>query len=664
MKTENYLLDLAKQKKDLAENLTSFGVEVAENNLLNDLVPKVLSIPYNAISGSFTPTEDTSNVIIDGLPFDPTNFSIDGSDNYTDVSKPILNQGYIVNGTFNLNANTRLVQFLAFYNRDGDPTTINMGLVKGNAKIGVNIGCGEKSFFVKDLVMGGCTMFFKAGVTYYWTASKVENYFDITDGTLSLKAEYRGACPSDLSGQTYAVSDNGVEQVGSKNNELPEVLVLPKVVNGTTVTAFAKGMFLGNERIKAIVLPSGTTKIPIYFCHLAKNLRNVYNTNEITSISNCGFSYTKIENIAFPNLTILGAEAFRCCTYLRSINVGQVSNLSKALFAWCTRLSTIKGGKNVTELLKSALFGTRNLQNMPDISLEKVTNFAVKAFNHSRFKADWETLAKTDGITFSNYSTPYHQHINHYSQWLKYQDGSIKETISPYTLNFSQVNPEWAEQPIGEILNTEYSAGIKLPANRVYKTGCVLWSILGAYCGLKVKNGGAVEDYTFNDPRNLERALWNFATDKEALKVAIENFSSEGVINYGDAFLREKICQALGMSCEIYRGYSAENIDAFYQALLDGKYIYIDINTSSLDDPFDFHTHAVLAYGVKKNGEILVVDTGDLDAKVGVYDLDKCQILPQNMTIDSAEDISNYVMGEDGTIGTGRSITFIVLDNK
>ena len=111
-------------------------------------------------------------------------------------------------------------------------------------------------------------------------------------------------------------------------------------------------------------------------------------------------------------------------------------------------------------------------------------------------------------------------------------------------------------------------------------------------------------------------------------------------------------------------GYSAENIDAFYQALLDGKYIYIDINTSSLDDPFDFHTHAVLAYGVKKNGEILVVDTGDLDAKVGVYDLDKCQILPQNMTIDSAEDISNYVMGEDGTIGTGRSITFIVLDNK
>ncbi len=666
MKTENYLLDLIKQKKDLALNLSSLGVNVDDTDLLNNIVRKVLDVPiYNSISGSFTPMEDTTVITIDGLPFNPTAFSIQGNDGLAQMTKPEQGTGFIVYGSFDTNAQSRKGHFFVNANVDGTIGQNNAAISASNTSIiGVNIGCGEKSFFFNNWATSKYTTYFKGGVTYYWTASYVApSYFDITDsGVLSLKAEYRGACPSGLNTQTYAISDNGVGNVGSKNSELPEVLVLPETVNGATVTALANGMFLGNERIKTLVLPKSVTKIPQYFCYNAKMLRNVYNTQEITSVSNYGFGYTRIEDIKFPKLTALGGEAFRDCTYLRSIDVGNITALSRGVFAWCTRLSTIKGGNAVNRLLTGSLFGTRNLQNMPNISLKNVTTFETKAFNHSRFNTDWEDLSKTTGITFDAYSTPYHQHTRNYSQWLKYQKGNVKETILPYTLDFSQVNPEWAEQPFGEILNTEYSADIALPPNRIYKNSCIIWGILGAYCGLKVKNGGLIDNYTFDDPRNLERALWNFnGVNRTLVKQAIESFSPESYIANGDINHIEKLCNALNLSYEIHRGYSSEDIDALYTALQEGKYVYISINTSPLEKPFDFHTHVVLAYGVKKNGEILVADTGDLDAKVGIYDLDKFQTLPQNMTIDSEEDIDPYVKGENGIIDVGRNVTFIVL---
>jgi hypothetical protein len=324
---------------------------------------------------------------------------------------------------------------------------------------------------------------------------------------------------------------------------------------------------------------------------------------------------------------------------------------------------SLKGCNAVKRLLTGSLFGTRSLQKL-DFSLSNVDEIQVKSFNHSKFNTDWKALSNVSRITFGDYSTPYHQHLNYYDEWIKYQNGNLKENISPHTLKFSQVNPEWSEQPFGEILNTEYSAGITLPGGRIYRNCCIIWSIMGAYCGLQVKRGGNVSDYTFNDPRELEKAMWNFATDRSSLKIAIEGFTSASYKTNGDIYHLTHLCDAFGLKYDIYRGYNPESINAFYSALQNGKYIYISTNTSAIDNPFDFHTHAILAYGVKKNGEILVADTGDLDSEVEIYDVDYLQMLPQNMTIESNADTCNYVKQTDGTISTGRSVTFMVLDSK
>jgi hypothetical protein len=101
-------------------------------------------------------------------------------------------------------------------------------------------------------------------------------YFNIDNsGRISLKPEYRGATIdfatdssilADLKADgcaemlTYSESNNGIGYDGSKINSLPEILYIPKSINGIEVKCLAPAMFAYNKRVKQVVLPKTITE--------------------------------------------------------------------------------------------------------------------------------------------------------------------------------------------------------------------------------------------------------------------------------------------------------------------------------------------------------------------------------------------------------------------
>ena len=144
------------------------------------------------------------------------------------------------------------------------------------------------------------------GTTHKISADKVANttdpnchaeYFDITDeGLLSLKPEYRGI-PANAT-FTYAISDRGATENGSKNSELPEHLV----INEIAVTTLCEAIVMGNNAIKSITIPKHITHLPHYFARKALSLVEVKGTEQIKSMGKAVLGLTPIRKAYFPNL--------------------------------------------------------------------------------------------------------------------------------------------------------------------------------------------------------------------------------------------------------------------------------------------------------------------------------------------------------------------------
>lgn len=371
-------------------------------------------------------------------------------------------------------------------------------------------------------------------------------YFAITDdGLLSLKPEYRGACPSDNSTFTFAISDNGLGAAGSKNTELPKHLVIPEVVNEIAVVSLAQGMLMRNSAVENLTLPDSITEIPDRFCDFAINLKNIYNTEQIEKIGEIAFQSVSLEKIKCPNLNNIGMAALYTCPFLKYADIGNVTDIPGYTFGGADMLSRIKGGAGVTSIGAGALQNTKRLNK---VDFPSTATIGKHAFQFSGLDSPWASLNTTDiwsGCTVT-----------------------AKENPLPTLL--AQHDPRWADRTIG---NTSTK----------YRSGCILFTVIHAYCALHNLTISTVDEFVEilnqKDPNALDTAFANGGQSSDV----------------------PALCDALGLNCTTYQNYGQTELQAVYDAIAQGKYVYFLVPSPT--------SHSILAYGVKENGEFMIADS-------------------------------------------------------
>ena len=103
----------------------------------------------------------------------------------------------------------------------------------------------------------------------------------------------------------------------------------------------------------------------------------------ITKISDNGFNVTAIECVILPDtLKVIGADAFRNCKNLKTINIpSSVTTIGECAFKDCQYLESITIPNNVTEIADSTFF---NCKNLTSITLgSSLTSIGTNAFTAS-----------------------------------------------------------------------------------------------------------------------------------------------------------------------------------------------------------------------------------------------------------------------------------------
>ena len=394
-------------------------------------------------------------------------------------------------------------------------------------------------------------------------------YFAITDeGILSLKPEYRGACPSSRSSYTYAVSDMGLDAAGSKNAELPKELIIPRVVNEIAVTRLADGMFLYNEAAETIVLPEFAAEIPERFCDNAIHVKKIRNTEHILTVGKCAFQSTQMEKALFPNLTSLGVGAFNNCAFLVYADIGNATEIPQSAFGMCMMLSRVKGGVSVTKVGSKAFSYCYRL-NSADF-LQNLTSIGDNGFFRCRLDYDWGSL---QNCTFGNKATALQ--LNATDIW---SGCHVTAAENPIPTLLSQTDPRWRDREIG-------TSGVK------YSGGCVLFTAIHIYCALHGLTLSSVEEF---------EAIAN-GIDPEILN----GFQAD------DTYLLTMF-QRLGLTVEHYASYTQESLQALYDGLAAGKYAVAEYPASYGGTS----EHVAMIYGVKANKELMIADSAFSSAEL------------------------------------------------
>lgn len=438
------------------------------------------------------------------------------------------------------------------------------------------------------------------------TAATHARYFIVDeDGMLSLKPEYRGAATEE---SEYALSDNGIGKVGSKNSELPRHLVIPDEVDGVTVQGIAAGVFHTNLMLESITLPTGVTEIPEKCFYGCKALKEVHAKTpvtaigdyaffsvgmekadfpEVTAVGYRAFYRTSIKEAAFPSLENLGASAFSECYSLVSAEVGDIAALPQYAFGGCVELQRITSTGNINSIGAFACYLTPKLVSA-DFVGENLTKIEGCAFYGSGFEYDWASLTE---CAFGPYATS--AQLNETDYWSTLE---IKECENSLPTLFCQRSDRWRDKEIGT-------------SGKNYIQGCLLFSFIHAYCGLTGLRMDTVEEFE-----------------------SIVNAVSPGLLDEyrntmpcGGGYIRT-IGEVLGLTVEEYDTFDAESLQALYDALAEGKYAILGMSGGNYTYVTDEETendykaitgHAVMVYGVRPDGRLLVADSAIPNAADG-----------------------------------------------
>lgn len=398
-------------------------------------------------------------------------------------------------------------------------------------------------------------------------------YFTITDdGVVSLKPEYRGATTYAADGYEASISDKGAGKEGSKNRSLPETLYIPNIVGGTAVVGIASGAFIDNYALKKVVLPSTVDSLPdrcFFNCYF---LEEICNTENITTIGVRCLNYcSSLKMVKFPNLVEalaegMGSFAFAGNPNLAYADIGNMKSIPARMFMYDQNLQKVRNRGIVTSVGDAAFFRAVRLRDVGDLS--QLTTIGGTAFVGPDIKnVDWSNYT---GSGVAAWSTP--AKINPVDFW---SACTYTPCENPLPTFMSNRNPAWATQNIG---------GSTVP----YSTGCQLFTVLHAYCGL--------HNLKLNNPFEFEDIV------NQHTPGALDSYST-----WGSAGL-ELVAKAVGINLKKYTAFNQTTLQAVYDALADGKYVVVTVGNGG-GDP---EGHVVLVYGVKNDGKLMFADSDSM----------------------------------------------------
>ena len=301
---------------------------------------------------------------------------------------------------------------------------------------------------------------------YFYFANEI----DEEEGRISLKTEYSAS--------------------GQLNSSLPKHLVIPDKVNSVEVKSLSAKMFENNLAVEEITLSKNITEIPERCYYRAKNLKKIYNTDNIVSVGFQSFSTTQIEHLDFPNLTQLTRGSFAGAFFLKTINIGNVQVIPDLAFSQCCSLTEVKANQNINSVGTMAFLHNRALKDTKFLSKNHNIELKDYAFFGSSV-AEFDTLGSCASTAF-----PSAAHIDRF--W-ENPSISIKANDNGNSLQkFSQQDPAVASHLINNVPGFTYE-----------KQGCTLMVALHVFLAL----GGTLDSLTDENMTVPEKFVEYLATN-------------------------------------------------------------------------------------------------------------------------------------------------------
>ena len=424
-----------------------------------------------------------------------------------------------------------------------------------------------------------------------------EKYFGITDdGTIYLLPAYRGASIDEY--YEHATSDNGVGVAGSKNAELPEEIVIPEFVNGIPVTAYTGGMFFKNLRVKRLFLLDAVKTLPNEFCSDCYNLTDVSGTEKVEAIGTMAFAASGIVKANFPSLKrSSGTYQFYSCWNLLVADLGnEITEIPAGCFTGCDKLTIIRNAENVTTIGETGLYFTKRLMTPAFVgNLESVGDCGL-LFSRSNY--DWNSLT---GCSFGTMAKP--THFNATDFW---SGCTTTPCNTPMRSTFEQHNPLWANKQIGNI-------------NRTYSTGCMYISAAMVY--------SALMGFDMESPEEFVEIV------RHANPELMDDTGDDIADDYDYYVGLEAWLEAVGLKVDRRTAYTADNLQAMYDALANGALVISRVPADYLGN-----NHTVVFHGINTKGELLITDPAAPSSIVaGVYEASE-YVMPIQNIVRGAED--------------------------
>ncbi len=408
-------------------------------------------------------------------------------------------------------------------------------------------------------------------------------YFDIVETSidgetakyLCLKPEYRGSVYGSLkSNSVYqlAISDNDVNKVGSCYHKLPQTIVVPSTLNGQSYDKLAPGLFMGNDRLKKVVIESDITTLPISIFNGCCNLETLTGCNNVNHIDSHSLlhTYHLVEtdlgvDVPDKKMTV-GRQSIQGCAF--NFNSNNVTlETSEDKFATREQFINIAAWKDdIIPVTKT------NINTINDTFCQGNSKWSDRLLYGFDFSGD-TTVHKP---LHYNIGCVIHSLVNALFGILKDKDEKLPNI--PYSEdNYTHTIEKELKQRFGETVFSDFLnwgeswGGVTLDGytDKLYK----------------IINSGNNKYYV-----NPCALLEYFAREKMDDLLTIEqHFTFDGKND----------------------NYSVTDVNNIYQALLDDKYVILTVS-SGMDTTGG---HAVLAYGIEATDNpsepnILVVDTG------------------------------------------------------
>lgn len=128
---------------------------------------------------------------------------------------------------------------------------------------------------------------------------------------------------------------------------------------------YAHHLYLNNEEITSLSIPSGITQVNTYAFAGLSNLEAVEFSNSITSIGVFAFhDCISLKEIVIPdNVISIGERAFEGCTLLETITLSKgVKDLSKGLFTDCITLTEVRIPEGTKTVGYDCFKGCKNIK--------------------------------------------------------------------------------------------------------------------------------------------------------------------------------------------------------------------------------------------------------------------------------------------------------------